>query len=73
MINNDGWNDGDRKEEEVDEEFYSDVPFDEESKGHESIPKCTKEEAEYSLREEKYVVINSGTVIPNRGPKVPYS
>jgi hypothetical protein len=38
MINDYGRNDCDRKEDEVDEEFYSNILFDEQGKGHEGIP-----------------------------------
>jgi hypothetical protein len=67
VIDEDGRNDGDRKENVVDEKVKSHLFLNEPDKSHEGVAK----EAEVSLHCEKNEVINDAAVVPKRGPYGP--
>jgi hypothetical protein len=67
MIDEDGWNDSDRKKNVVDEKVNCHLFLNEPDKGHEGVAKEAKE----SLHSEKNEVINNAAVVPKRGPRAP--
>jgi hypothetical protein len=62
MVDEEGWNDYNRKE------FNCHLLFDERSKVHEGIPEGAEDRIEEAVNAKKKVVINDATVIPERGP-----
>jgi hypothetical protein len=68
VIDEDCRNDGNGKKDEVDEEFYCYLLFDERNESEENSPESAEEDAEDSLGEKKNVVIDGTAVVPKGVP-----
>jgi hypothetical protein len=68
VIDEDSRNDCNGKKDEVDEEFYCHILFNEQGKREEDVPESAEGDKEEALVEQKHVVIDDATVVSEGKP-----